>query len=202
MASTTFTNGVTLTDEDWFNDVDRLHYDILSDPADIAAVYKTINSLTADGSPDQDADYVASYDASATTGKKVLIKNLKQMAPITASLSGDVSLNNTANYFDGPTIAQGSTGTWFVSGTVTLIDTAGSSDFDVKLWDGTTVIASCETQSSTVGAHIAASLSGYLAAPAGNLRISVKDKTSTSGAIKFNLSGNSKDSTITAIRIA
>lgn len=33
MASTTFVNGATLTDEDWFNDLNRLHYTILGDPA-------------------------------------------------------------------------------------------------------------------------------------------------------------------------
>lgn len=38
MSSTVFVNGVTLSDEDWFNDLNRLHYTIFSDPADIAAV--------------------------------------------------------------------------------------------------------------------------------------------------------------------
>lgn len=37
MANTTFINGVTLTDADWFNDVNRLHYTIFGDPADAAA---------------------------------------------------------------------------------------------------------------------------------------------------------------------
>lgn len=38
MADTTFVNGTTLSDADWFNDLNRLHYTILSDPADAAAV--------------------------------------------------------------------------------------------------------------------------------------------------------------------
>lgn len=38
MATTTFVNGVTVSDEDWFNDVDRLVYDILGDVADMAAL--------------------------------------------------------------------------------------------------------------------------------------------------------------------
>lgn len=42
MADTTFTNGVTLTDEDWFNDVNRLHYTIFGDPANLAAVRTTL----------------------------------------------------------------------------------------------------------------------------------------------------------------
>jgi hypothetical protein len=44
MATTTFVNGVTLSDEDWFNDLDRLHYDIFGDPADLAAVKDTLHS--------------------------------------------------------------------------------------------------------------------------------------------------------------
>lgn len=44
MADTTFVNGTTLTDADWFNDVNRLHYTILGDPADVAAVKDTLHS--------------------------------------------------------------------------------------------------------------------------------------------------------------
>ena len=120
---------------------------------------------------------------------------------ITASLGADVALNNTANYFDGPSIAQGSTGTWFVSGTVTVEDTTAGSVFYAKLWDGTTVIASTVVQSNATG-QATISLSGYLATPAGNLRISVRDTSNTTGKIIFNDSGNSKDSTISACRIA
>ena len=42
MTDTVFVNTVTLTDEDWFNDVNRLHYTILSDPASLSAVKATI----------------------------------------------------------------------------------------------------------------------------------------------------------------
>ena len=48
MASTVFTNNVTLTDADWFNDLNRLHYAILGDPADAAAV-KTALGAAASG---------------------------------------------------------------------------------------------------------------------------------------------------------
>jgi len=128
--------------------------------------------------------------------------NTLNMAPITNSLSADVALSSGASFFTGPTIAQGTSGTWFVSGTVTLVDTSSAANFNVKLWDGTTVIASCRTSSSAVSLLTTASLSGYIASPAGNLRISVQDVTSTSGAIISNNSGSGNDSTITAIRIA
>lgn len=124
-----------------------------------------------------------------------------RMSPITNSLSGDVSLNNTANYFDGPSVAQGTEGTWFVSGTVTVIDTAGAAGYFATLNDGTTVIASTSEYVSVSTQPGSLSLSGFITAPAGNLRISVRDASSTSGLIKANYSGNSKDSTITAIRI-
>jgi len=124
------------------------------------------------------------------------------MAPITNSLGADVNMNNTANYFDGPSVAQGTAGTWFVSGSVVVLDSAGAGSFAAKLWDGTNVIASCFQSNSGAGVSYTLSLSGYISSPAGNLRISCRDPASTSGVIKYNASGNSKDSTITAIRIA
>lgn len=124
------------------------------------------------------------------------------LSKITATLGADVSLNNTANYFDGPSVAQGATGTWFASGTVTVIDTAGAAQVYAKLWDGTTLIASAVMYLAAASAPVSISLSGYLASPAGNLRISCRDPSSTSGAIKFNQSGLSKDSTISAVRVA
>lgn len=49
MASTTFVNGVTLTDEDWFNDVDRVVYDILGDPAAGGNIVTTLGVLPLTG---------------------------------------------------------------------------------------------------------------------------------------------------------
>lgn len=133
-----------------------------------------------------DADNIA-----ALTGSK-----------ITSSLGADVLLNNIATYFDGPSVAQGSTGTWFVSGSVTVSDTAGVASIYGKLWDGTTVIAS--GYATTGGANFGAvlSFSGVITSPAGNLRISCKDTSATSGKILSNVTGAGKDSTITAHRIA
>jgi len=124
---------------------------------------------------------------------------------ITNSLSGDVNLNNTANYFDGPSIAQGVTGTWFAFGTVLIECPTGggglNNKVNVKLWDGTTVINSTGSFNVSDGSRVPVSLSGYLASPAGNIRISVQNETSTAGKILYNYSGNSKDSTLSAFRI-
>lgn len=124
------------------------------------------------------------------------------LSSITNSLSADVALNNTGLYFTGPTVAQGSAGTWYASGTVTCLDTGNSAQFLCKLWDGTTVIDSCIGQSTAANTRLVMSLSGVITSPAGNIRISVEGNTLTTGKIAFNDSGNSKDSTLTAIRIA
>jgi hypothetical protein len=123
------------------------------------------------------------------------------MSPITNSLGADVLLNNTASYFDGPSVAQGTSGTWFVSGTIMCLDTAGAANFFAKLWDGTTLIASGIVASSGANQTVTFSLSGFINSPAGNIRISVRDATATTGKIVYNSSALSKDCTITAIRI-
>lgn len=119
------------------------------------------------------------------------------------TLSGNVSLTNTGTYFDGPSIAQGSSGTWYACGTVTMQDTnSGSGVFNVKLWDGTTVIASASTRGNATSGTAQVNLCGYLTSPAGNIRMSVNDATNASSAvIGFNLSGNSADATISAFRV-
>jgi len=47
----------------------------------------------------------------------------------------DVLLNNTADYFDRPSVAQGSTGTW---GGVRYVVRFCDGGHYRKLWDGTT----------------------------------------------------------------
>lgn len=127
--------------------------------------------------------------------------NAFSMTPITNSLSGDVALNNASNYFTGPTIAQGTSGTWFASGTVTVLVGGSSGTVLAKLWDGTTVIASGRGVVTSSVNYVSISLSGYLASPADNIRISVKS-SDTSAVIAYNATGESKDSTVSAIRIA
>jgi hypothetical protein len=119
-------------------------------------------------------------------------------APIHASLGADVALN-ASTYTDGPSISQGTSGTWWVSGNVTVSDSANSTT-SCKLWDGTAVIDS-GTVFVAAGANGNCHLSGYIVSPAANLKISCKSNTATT-LMKFNLSGNSRDSTISAFRIA
>jgi len=116
----------------------------------------------------------------------------------TNTLGGDVSLSNSSNYFDGPSMAQGTSGTWFASGAVTVSSSTADS-IACKLWDGTTIIAS--GNAGVGGSGQVLSFSGFLTNPAANIRISCKDASTTNGKIKFNLSGNSADSVINGIRI-
>lgn len=156
-------------------------------------------ALVAGDIPGNLSECVVRYNLANTRWE--LINPAMPFTPITNSLSGDVALNNTANFFDGPSVAQGTAGTWFVSGTISVNDTAGGAVFHAKLWDGTTVISAGVTNTSTANQIGSIALSGIITSPAGNLRISAKDSTSTSGNIKFNITGTSKDSTITAVRI-
>lgn len=147
--------------------------------------------------------YIGTTLNALNSGAGGFVVNTFALTNITNVLAADVPLNNTANYFDGPSCAQGTTGTWLAMGTVVCNDSAASNTtFDAKLWDGTTVIASAQGVSiATANAPVSLSLVGVLASPAGNIRISVKDPTAATGQIKFNLSGNSRDSTLTVIRI-
>jgi hypothetical protein len=125
-------------------------------------------------------------------------------APITNSLGANVALNNIATLFDGPSVAQGTTGKWFASGTITLHVNSVYGQFEIRLWDGTTIIdAAVHTPpaSFTGNNYVPISLSGFISAPAGNLRISVRDHNDTTSVIIFNVYGDNKSSTITAFRI-
>lgn len=126
---------------------------------------------------------------------------LASVSPISGALGADVSTNNSSNYFDGPSIAQGSTGQFFVSGSVTVADSSGAQTFRAKLWDGTTVIASCAVTTGGANFNDTIALSGLITNPVGNLKISVQEPLATTGKILFNVSGNSKDSVISAFRI-
>jgi hypothetical protein len=121
-------------------------------------------------------------------------------APITNSLASNVALNNST-YTTGPTIAQGTTGTWWASGTVTINDTAGAAKQICKLWDGTTVIDSGQSTAPAINLPVTIALSGFITSPAANISIACLSQAASSSSIVFNASGNSKDSTISAHRI-
>jgi hypothetical protein len=170
---------------------------------------------TGAGSTPQWASAVTSIGLTNTYGLSISGSPVTTSGSISAGVSlstasnvlgSDVSMTMSATYFDGPSMAQGTSGTWFASGGVTVIDgTASNTTFDCKLWDGTTVFASGQFSNNSPGVTtangIAVHFAGFLASPAANIRISCKANSTTS-VMKFNASGNSKDSYIYGFRIS
>ena len=138
---------------------------------------------------------------SLASGFTPVTSPLVNLTTATNSLSSNTAMSNTNNYFDGPSLSQGTSGTWFVTCTASIDDTVGAATYFAKLWDGTTVIASGVAQTTAATQFSMISISGVLASPAANIKMSVRDISSTSGFILYNTTGNAKDSTCTGVRI-
>lgn len=172
----------------WYDQEAGSYGNIIKNPLNIGAgagLVKYFGFTTA-------ANNVIIEDNNTLIGVGVFIAN---------STGSNISLNNTANYFDGPQVAQGTFGTFLATGTVTLSDTAGAAIFLCKLWDGTNIISSGRWDSKAINDTGIIALSGVITSPANNIKISCRDSTTTTGIITYNYSGNGKDSTVTAIRI-
>lgn len=121
----------------------------------------------------------------------------------TTALGADVAINNTANYFDGPSqsVVAG-VGTYYVSATVSFKNTAAAANLWGKIWDGTSLINSGNLTTGAANFVGSMTLTGVITNPAGNIRFSGKDAGSTASAFIFNASGNSRDCNLTVVRIA
>ena len=157
----------------------------LASNANTGASTVNVNSLGAvaikrkDGSALQSGDIPAGsmctviYDGTYYQLESI---NTATLNNYTNSLSADVTMTNANTVYDGPSVAQGSEGDWFVSGYLTFM-TYGVNQVNVKLWDGTTVIASGITQPywpNGSGNYSTISLSGIISSPSGNIRISAE----------------------------
>jgi len=236
MSSTVFTDGVTLVQSSWLNDVDLGVYSALtavSGQNSIAATGPQTLTAYANGQAFRFIPVSTNTTSTQININSIGAKNvfwngaacsggeLVQSVPtvivydgtqfnvvaptigsrLTNALSGDVSLSNTGQFFDGPTVSQGTVGTWFVFGQCLLSDTAGAANFVWKVWDGTTVIVSGANRIETANGATMAAFSGYITNPAASIKFSAKDLSSTSGKILFNGSSSSKDAILSAIRI-
>ena len=125
------------------------------------------------------------------------------LSTVSAALGADVNISNSV-YTDGPSIAQGTSGTWLVIAKVNFTDTAGACQVKFKLWDGTTIVDSADDHVTATSSFFSCTLAGVISSPAANLKVSALTNAagSTTTQFRFNASGNSKDCSITAIRIA
>jgi hypothetical protein len=172
---------------------------IIWDVAGAALKKATVSSISSAGSVSSIAGNTGAFTLS--TGITNSVNDIRlNMSTASNFLGADVNLNNVTTFFDGPSMAQGTSGTWFVTGTVTVND-AANSVIHTKLWDGTTVIAACASSTTTASGVISITLSGVITSPAANIKMSVKDVSATTGKILFNNTGLSKDSSIFGIRI-
>lgn len=119
---------------------------------------------------------------------------------IANSLVGNIALSATSSYFVCPTVSQGTAGKWLACGQITVTGALDDS-IQAKLWDGTTVIDSAEVTIPANNYRIVISLSGIVSSPAGNINISAKNPVSVNATVLFNSTGNSKDSTLTVVRV-
>jgi hypothetical protein len=173
---------------------------IADSAASDALKYATVSSLASAGSVASIAGNTGAFTLG--TGLTNSVNDLRvSLTTATNSLGADVTMVTINVYQDGPSMAQGTSGTWAASGHVTLLDTTVAAKYSCKLWDGTTVIDSGTVIAGATSFHAQIALSGNLASPAGNIRITCKDESSGSGKMIFNASGNSKDSTVSGFRI-
>jgi len=174
----------------------------------VAAAHQWIDSISTSGVPHQsqpgfsDISGTASLSqlpgAGATTvaGQNCSLGSTCGLATTSNVLPSLVSLNNISNYFDGPSMTQGTAGTWFASGSVSVSSTdSGWSIFRCKLWDGHTLISQGEVSYLNGQMETATlTLSGSLVSPADNIRVSCRDISGTNGSIISSLGGVSNAS--------
>lgn len=139
------------------------------------------------------------------TGAGATVYGYPILSTVQASLAADVNLNNTANFFDGPSVSLPA-GTYFVVWSVLVDDTAGVASIVAKLWDGTTVAS--QGQATVSAAQSLGQIAGSAVVTVGSTttwKVSCRDGASTSGHIKsaptLGATGNVA-SQITALRIA
>ena len=126
---------------------------------------------------------------------------LPGLASLSNVLTSNLTLTVASAWYDGPSVAQGTVGTWLVNGYATIYNgnTAAGAAY-LRLWDGTTVFASGVINLATHTSGMM-SISAIVSAPAGNLRLS-SSASLTGFIVYYNASGLVTDTAINAIRIA
>lgn len=137
MSSTVFVNGVTLSDDDWFNDVNRLHYTIFGDPATLAAARNNLFALGSDA--DGDMYYRA---ASAVTRLAKGAANHKLFMDAAAGgpeWAAGIAIKSATYDTSSANGSVGYTGFGFKPSVVLIaLATGNLGEFSVGISDGTT----------------------------------------------------------------
>jgi len=117
-------------------------------------------------------------------------------------LGSNVALNNTGQWFIGPTLTLG-TGVWLVFGTATINAAASGARVSVRLTDGTNVKDSSSTTwpSALTPAIVHFGLVGIFTNPGAAVRIEGNNADSTGGGFVYNQTSQGRDCTLKAIRI-
>jgi hypothetical protein len=157
MADTNFVNTVTLTEAEWFNDVNRLHYTILGDPADVAAARTALGIVATSIATQADQEAPASLTTIVTPGRQhfhpsavkahgnwddsgTLLGITFNISSITDSATGDHTINfgtalSTGNHALTFMCGENSTGNTIVS----IGRAAGASHIQTRTASGTVV---------------------------------------------------------------
>lgn len=153
MADTTFTNGVTLTDADWFNDVNRLHYTIFGDPANLASAQAAFFSAGAISLPSTLSVSGAATFAGITVGGVISTSATAQMQGL--NVAGTLSIS--AGVAGAAVATQANMESAISAGSTSLIVTPGRVQYHpgvakvVGRFDGTATSVTAAAGSYNIG---------------------------------------------------
>lgn len=127
---------------------------------------------------------------------------------VTNATTADITISTTS-FTDGPSVSvttstAGVPGIWYVAANATVIPATPNTSIVLRLWDGTTTIASQGLTIANASYWTPVAMSGVIVAPVGNLRLSAHSV----GAHTFTLESSASVSmdgpavcSITAVRI-
>ena len=136
-----------------------------------------------------------------------LVNDLRVSLPSLVSyLTTPVNFTSGTTWFDGPSVAQGTVGTFLVIARASCTDSAAASPFAARITDGTNVYdTSSYFYSLVAGSFIDKIMVAIVASPAGNLKLQAQiARSATTGQLTANVQGVTapRDTFIMAIRIA